>query len=149
MATKEKDNGKQPAASGAAPAPRQRQALSMEKRLAIQLALVLAAVKTVTDTKDGKAAFQAAKVDASVFNNAAALADEVNQKTIKPIENRLKELEKEVAEASKPERLMAAGSKDGDGKETPSGAQKLKTLIQEFTRLQARKANLQQQATGA
>lgn len=129
MATKQQPADKGAAqGAGAQAAPRPRAALSMEKRLAIAIAGVLALIDKAGVEKASKAPEVA---------HARELAKEVNQKTIGPIDTRLTELQKEIAEAAKPEKLTAEG-----------GAQALKDLIQEMSRLQNRRKNLFAQATG-
>lgn len=125
-----------PPATGEQAPARQRQALSMEKRLGIALAAVLAIIDRLIENKDAKAHFLAG--DAEPISKAKALADEINEKTIGPIKRRIDELSKEIAAAGTLEKLTA-----------PGGAQALKDLVNELSQKQKRLASLNEQATGA
>jgi len=119
MTTQRHISAKQPAAtSGQAPAPapaKKRAAMGMDKRLAIAIAGVLALIDSAGIEKGSKAA---------EVETARALASEVNQKTIGPIDERIKVLNTEIQTAAKPEALNAIG-----------GAGKLNELTKELTKL--------------
>ena len=108
---------KNEAKSDAPKAERTRASLSMEKRLAIMIGQI----------KDNAAdpAIAAAKT----------VAKEVTAKAYGAIDTRLKELQTEIAAAAQPAKLTAEG-----------GAQALKDLTQEMSRLQNRRKNLLAQA---
>lgn len=129
MATQNKTAAAPPAKSGTAPAEqaptRTRASLSMEKRLAIELASFANGVakgEINTGSKDRIA-------------QALKLAKEVNDKVFKKIDDRLAVLQKELAEAATPAALAK-----------PDAASTLKGLAQEMARLQNRRKAITEQA---
>lgn len=112
--------------------PRKRNALSKEKRLAVTIAGLIA----IFVRKEIAALLTAEEKTA--INAADAVTKEINAGTLKPIDDRLEALKGEIAEAAKVENLMAAG-----------GAEKLKGLTQEMTRLQNKRKSITEAAASA